>query len=740
MTLNTSRQLVSSTQRLRVLFIAAAGLLYTGAFFLTPIAALGRHPKTGEPFDRLGFTLWQLFHLPDLAADWFAGGPGLISAIDRLPIIGFAAVLIVVAYGMGRGVLNALGLLDVLSRAERVVFGVGLGLNGLSLGTLLVGLLGWLREPLGVAMVATFATCLLALNWTTGKLRGRTSPQEPREPFGRIEWLLVAGVAAFSILILLGGLLPPWHFDVRAYHLQAPKEWYTAGAISFMPHNVYANMPLAAEMHALLAMMLWPGDNAWWPGAIVGKVVIASFAPLTALALYSFGRRFLTPTTGLAAAFLFITTPWVAFLSFTGLIECVLGFYLLLGFYALALRARLTEDESAGRHRGRSLLVVSGLCAGAAAACKYPSLVFVVLPLLTLAAFPKLLQMFGPASAAASKSPSGLRPCLTVSAIFALSVFAACGPWYLKNLAQTGNPTYPLLSSVFGQGNWSEQQHERWSTAHSPPADQNGNRHSATQLVGSAIVLGWNSTGHSVALLPFAAVAVFAAPRRKFVLLMLVFVVYFVAVWWLVTHRFGRFVTPLLPVLALMAAVAVASLLKTRARSWLVAALCLVALLNALLATSSVLGDNRFFMPLADARASRVSTIHRYLNESLHDNERVLLVGDATPLELEVPHLYNTCFDDCRFTQLMQGRDASARRAALHEAGITHIWFSWIDIAAYRRDGDYGYSPYVTHQRVHDEFVQGDRLLRPVRTGVDPRFGVLCEVTEEPGGEGSFEK
>lgn len=250
MTLRTSRQLVSSKQRLLTFVVAAAMLLYVGLFFTTPIASLGRHPVTGEPFDRLGFTLWQVFHLPELASQWFGGSPGAVSLIDRLPILGLAALIIGVAYGMGRGLLNVLGLLHVLSRAERVVFGIGLGLNALSLSTLCVGLLGWLREPFGIATISAFATLLLALNWTTGKLRGRTTRQEPSSSFGHVGWLMVVGIAAFSIMILLGSALPPWHFDVRAYHLQAPKEWYAAGTISFMPHNVYANMPLGAEMHA----------------------------------------------------------------------------------------------------------------------------------------------------------------------------------------------------------------------------------------------------------------------------------------------------------------------------------------------------------------------------------------------------------------------------------------------------------------------------------------------------------
>ena len=59
-------------------------------------------------------------------------------------------------------------------------------------------------------------------------------------------------------------MLPPLDFDVCEYHLQAPKEFFQQGRITFLPHNVYANMALGTEMLSLLAMVV-AGD--WWWGA-----------------------------------------------------------------------------------------------------------------------------------------------------------------------------------------------------------------------------------------------------------------------------------------------------------------------------------------------------------------------------------------------------------------------------------------------------------------------------------------
>ena len=88
-------------------------------------------------------------------------------------------------------------------------------------------------------------------------------------------WCMVS--ALLGAILVAGSLLPPWEFDVLEYHLQVPKEWLRSGRIAFLPHNVYGNMPLGAEMHALLAMVSIGGDDGWWRGAMVGKLIMTVF-------------------------------------------------------------------------------------------------------------------------------------------------------------------------------------------------------------------------------------------------------------------------------------------------------------------------------------------------------------------------------------------------------------------------------------------------------------------------------
>src|SRR5262249_5854214 len=143
-------------------------------------------------------------------------------------------------------------------------------------------------------------------------------------------WLAVP----FAVFIVLGGMLPPVEFDVREYHLQAPKEFYQLGRIQFLPHNVYANMALGSEMHSLLGMVLI-GD--WWKGALVGKTVQSLFASLAALAMLAAGQRWFSSSAGSLAGLIYLSTPWVLMISTTGLIDGVVAFYALATLYALWL-------------------------------------------------------------------------------------------------------------------------------------------------------------------------------------------------------------------------------------------------------------------------------------------------------------------------------------------------------------------------------------------------------------------
>ena len=120
--------------------------------------------------------------------------------------------------------------------------------------------------------------------------------------------------------------------------------------------------------------------------------------------------------------------------------------------------------------------------------------------------------------------------------------------------------------------------------------------------------------------------------------------------------------------------------------------------------------------------------VHRYLNEHLASTGgKVLLVGDAEPFDLQIPTLYNTCFDESVFERLMRDRDAEQRLAILRKHKITHIFVYWNLIDRYREPGNYGFTDYVTRDLVQQELVETG-ILHPLPLEMPEEVGILFTV------------
>lgn len=666
---------------------------------------------------------------------WCGGSYANFSLLDRWPVFLMASTVLTAAWLAGRLALAALGVTPWLSRLERTAFALGVGLNLLSLYALAIGLAGLLAER-WVFIAPIVSLVIINLVAELARVRKPKSHElnsDLHEPVASHEkqvlnhpaWLWwLAAAAPFAIAIVLGGILPPAAYDVREYHLQAPKEWFQNGRIAFLPHNIYANMPLGSELNSLWAMALAGGDDGWWWGAISGKTVMACYSLITAATLLSLGRRLHSLAAGVLAAVLFLSSPWTISLAATGYNEGPVAMYAILAIHALVLAHQAIAPSQAHR-----LILLAGFCAGSSVACKYPPLLFLVIPLaLWVGIWPWLSRIAStPREPQADRSP--FAPPSTRAALFSATLFlaaavVACGPWFVKNWALTGNPTYPLLYPVFDGATRTPEKNHQWTRVHSPQPNAAGNRYSIADIVHQIAWLSYETQGTSVALLPLAAMAFFATSLRRTITALLLWMLFVFAAWWLFTHRLDRFLALLLPATALLAAFGAIAIQHP---AWRIATLTFVgwSLISQFsFCTLTVLADNRYFAPLAALRRDdpdlflgglRVDAAHKWLNANLPAGSRVLLVGDAEPFDLEVPAIYNTCFDDCQFAAIFKGRTRDERLAGLNAHRISHIFFSWAHLARYRSPGNYGYtSDYVTEQLVHEELVSRDRLLKKV--------------------------
>ena len=167
---------------------------------------------------------------------WF-GRRGSFMLLARLPVLGGAAAILAVAWLLGACLLRWGRVDNSLERLERIVFALGAGLNAISLYVLAVGLAGGLHQQWAFFVPVGLLFPLAA--WTFWRSSGMQSqPTELPNPDLRRDrkndwlnphWMWLA--APFVLAILLGGMLPPVEFDVREYHLEAPKEFYLLGRI-----------------------------------------------------------------------------------------------------------------------------------------------------------------------------------------------------------------------------------------------------------------------------------------------------------------------------------------------------------------------------------------------------------------------------------------------------------------------------------------------------------------------------
>lgn len=622
----------------------------------------------GVRFDQsyLGMATQELRHVENLP--------------QRIPIVLAAGLIAGAALSLGQLVLRLLALRNALRTPERLALAYGLGTTGLGIATLIVGRLGLLaawpiRLGLGAVILAELGLQVWALLPKSRREDPRQSlpvPGSNEHPQLRLTravgFVLVA--APFLALMLLGSMLPTIDFDAIEYHVQGPKEYFQAGRISFLPHNVYTSMPFSIEMLHLLGMEVL---DDWWWGALAGQFLVSLYAPAAALMIALVASRWGSPRAGWIAAVVYLSTPWIYRLGVLPYVEGPLCYY----HAALVWASARAWSEAAPRIRVRLWLVV-GLLAGGAMACKYPALISAVIPLGAVALLASILRR---------------SPAMVIA--FVLGWAVVMTPWLAKNVLDTGNPVYPLGYSVFGGRHWSPEQDAKWSRAHGPRPV------SAAALGSSLVDVAGRSDWQSPLYVALAPLAFLRRGTRREAAVLWGFVLYLFATWWLLTHRLDRFWLPLLPPFAILAGLGAD---WVRSRVWtatLALVLGLAILANLTYDSTALVGLNEWTGDLNALRTDipeRLNPPLARLDAILPKSAKVLLVGQAAVFHLDRPIVYNTVFNLETLETLTRGRSASEVRETLAQRGVTHVYVDWFEIDRYRSPGNYGFTSHVTPQ------------------------------------------
>jgi hypothetical protein len=528
------------------------------------------------------------------------------------------------------------------------VTAIALGMGVVSLCTLGLGLAGMLTRAtaFGLLALGILAGILAILLHSRRRKAAREDDNHDEHVSawwrGHAGWawagLVVAPWLALAVVgtMMVPGLLwkpgEPHGYDVVEYHLQVPREWYEAGRIMPLHHNVFSYFPFNVEMHYLLAMHLRGGP---WAGMYLAQMMHGLFFVLAVVAICGFANRSTKPTRApgsgavhrmispLVAVVALASTPWVPQL---GAIAYDEGGFVLFGLLAIgwALRALRDPDQPL-----RSF-ALSGGFAGLACGAKLTAVPEVLLAV-PLAAAVVLFRRGGRIAPQTRHWVAGPVLC----GIVGLLVFS---PWLIRTAAWShGNPVYPELTSVLGRGDFDDAQIQRWHNAHSARADQ--------RSLPARLHAGWTEVianwQFAYLLIPAALagiVVTFGDPQTRFLALVLLALA---IVWLFFTHLQGRFFILAAPVCALLFA-----RLPTRAALPIVlaqAVLTIVLLNQHLLAriVPEALGmeDLGPFTHLSFLPAGQ---------EQQTQNAPLALVGDERPFVYQRPMsllTYRTVFD-----------------------------------------------------------------------------------------------
>lgn len=639
-----------------------------------------------------------------------------------LPVVlqhgAIAGGLTLSAIGFGLGLVNLIGL-KAPSQPWRMMLAAGLGLGFLAVLVLVLGLMGMLARPLWIGILSV-GVLVGITQWLRQRRVELLSAEEESILTLLTGWRWLGLVTAiFAGLAMVSATLPPgtlWPaegngYDVLEYHLAVPREYFEAGRIGYLPHNIYSNFPFNVEMLYLLTIIV---HNDPIEAVFTAQMLNVLMALLTVMAVWLAGREF-GRVAGLVAGIAAGTCPFLTYLCGVAYVENGMLFWTALALACVLHACRCPKETAITDWRW---LLVAGVFTGFACGCKYPAIPMVFLPLLGTVGFSTLWR-----------PPRRLAPV----ACLVLGWFLAFAPWLIKNTAMTGNPVFPLAHEVFPErpGIWNDDGAFRWQQGHlsapedrpftrrlerlwseilssgiTTPRDQNGGEVSnlfnlggqgrGSELFGPIILVailfgGWASIVRRVQHSQGNCLLPSILPCWLLIALGLM-------VWLGWTHLASRFAVTLIPPAAVMLGYAWQVInMSLKRRLWTV--LLLIAFfLHAGVAAWRLYQPLMFFVSTADTAAN----VHLLpsgkwpftphlarLNELLLANNRILLVGDARRFYLERGADYCVVFNRNPFAEAAE-KGPSAAMSWLQGKGYNYLYADWAEMRRLR-NSRYGF-------------------------------------------------
>ncbi|MEW6618660.1 MAG: glycosyltransferase family 39 protein [bacterium] len=558
-------------------------------------------------------------------------------------------ILILSAAGVGYKLLKLFCLKFYTAKVE-VIFSVGLGFGFFSLFTLGLGLLGllssWIFYPL---VLCSFFISYIEVRYFISKI---------------IIWLteikltpsaIIFGIC-FVAIILLGLILniggPPILFDDLVYHLAIPDIYIKNHKIVNIPHLLFSNYPLNAEMLFTLAILLKSDTLA--------QLIHFTFGILSGVSIYVFTQTYLGRKQGLVALLIFFSMPSVVLTMSFAFNDLALTYYVILAVYAMLNWIKIND---------RRWLLLSGIMTGLAVGVKYSGLLcFIILFLAIIKHKPALKELF----------------------IFSLMVLLPVLPWLIKNLIFVKNPVYPFLYGILGGENWDIFSAQRFNQemSHYGPSHSGILRY---LILPFFITCDWRTgdipIGPLVLLyLPFLF---FIKNVDKTIKYLLIFCgLYFF--FWTATSMVIRFLFPCIAFLCPIVAYVIKEIRKSPIYELPIA----IALILNIYTLSTVIGQHADFYLGNKTRQEKLLSAQpvkdyyqaiKFINENLPPGSKILFIGEPRRYYCEKEVLTSTELDTAIISKLVkESKTINGLFHKLKDLKVTHILYnrhniSWLE-------------------------------------------------------------
>ena len=330
----------------------------------------------------------------------------------------YIAAIAIVAAGVGLTLFRKLGS-NCESRAEELVFSIGLGLGALAIAVMWLGLCHLLYPW------ALFGLLALGALFGSRELIGFAGRMQSHVTGRRPDWRsfhfwLVARVALGFCLNLLRALMPAHGpTDPLAYHLALPKLYLLRHHISFERTLTGALYPDNVGMLYLLAIGLRDASLAqavhWFMGVT------------TVVAVCFFSRAYFDARVGVWATAIYAFTPVVVFFAPLSYVDLGVGLFQFLGLWAFYKWLQDGQDRT---------LVLAAAFVGLGMGAKHTA-VFMAIAVGAIVA------------ARGICAGSGFRSTARSLALYSAIALGLALPWYGRAVWEAGNPVWPVANEIF---------------------------------------------------------------------------------------------------------------------------------------------------------------------------------------------------------------------------------------------------------------------------------------------------